>query len=479
MQFTEKDIQLLQERGIRSLEIERQLDLLYHGAQYPKLVKPARLNDGIIPLTKDHYDFYQGIFKKEASHFSMVRFVPASGAASRMFAHLTEFMHENKESESILLFFENIEKFPFYEILPQEIRKDKRNLVNYLLGEKGLRFNQLPKGLIPFHKFGTDVLTAFESHLSESLNYLDSDSKGIKNHFTVSAEAVQDFRMVLNNWRKSRAIDETYVEVDFSFQEKLTDTVSINEKGEILREESGEIIFRPGGHGSLLKNLQSLNEDIIFIRNIDNVVSPAANENYISVHRMMAGMLIHYLKFIHSLQQKMESNILPDEEEWKILATDFHYTGKKETNLLYDFVFRPIRICGMVKNEGEPGGGPFWVEEKNGSNSLQIIEGSQVNPNDHHQAKIFQSGTHFNPVDICCSIRNYKGEKFDLNRFRNEEYSFLATKKYLGKEITILEHPGLWNGSMHHWLTLFVEIPITVFNPVKTVNDLLRENHQK
>lgn len=479
MQFTERDIQQLQQKGIRSLEIERQLDLLYHGSQYPKLVKPARLDEGIIPFTKETNDFYQTIFKNSASQFSIVRFIPASGAASRMFAHLIDYIHENKESEFTAAFFTNVEKFPFYDLLPAEVKKDTRKLAIYLLDEKGLRFQHLPKGLIPFHKNGKEVITAFESHLTESSKYLESEPAKIKNHFTVSEEAVQDFRMVLNNWRKNQNISDTYPEVDFSFQEKLTDTVSINEKGEIVREENGEIIFRPGGHGSLLKNLQSLNEDIIFIRNIDNVLAPSANENYVSIHQRMAGMLVHNLEFVYSLQRKLVSNNLPDDQEWERLVHDFHYTGKREINLLHDFVFRPLRICGMVKNEGEPGGGPFWVEEKNGSVSLQIIEGSQVNPNDHHQGEIFRSGTHFNPVDICCCIKNYKGEKFDLNRFRNEEYSFLATKKYQGKNITILEHPGLWNGSMHHWLTLFVEIPIDVFNPVKTVNDLLRENHQK
>jgi hypothetical protein len=188
----------------------------------------------------------------------------------------------------------------------------------------------------------------------------------------------------------------------------------------------------------------------------------------------MGGMLIHYMKIIFSIQKKVDKNEMPDDSELEFLEKKFFYIGKREVNSIHDFVFRPLRICGMVQNQGEPGGGPFWVEEKNGQTTLQIIESSQVNPNDHHQGEIFRSGTHFNPVDICCNNKNYKGEKYDLMRFRNEEFSFLATKIQNGKNITVLEHPGLWNGSMHHWLTIFVEIPISVFNPVNTLNDLLR-----
>lgn len=476
MQFTEKDISFLQNRGVRSLEIERQLDLLYNGSQYPKMLKCAKINDGILQLTDAEKNEFRQLFLKENANLRITRFIPASGAASRMFAHLIGVLSENKNSKLIDEFFERLNEFSFSSLVPDTVKREKPVLLKYILGEEGLKFNLLPKALIPFHKNENEIISAFESHLLESLKY--SDSKNIiENHFTIAESFQTDFEKILKKNKESNSIQK--YSVDFSYQEKQTDTVSIDENGDIIRDGEGNIAFRPGGHGALLKNLQLVNGDIIFIRNIDNVVSPMGNEEYIYVHQFMGGMLLHYMKILFAIQQKVDSNEMPDESEFEVLVQKFFYTGKKEVNSIHDFVFRPFRICGMVENQGEPGGGPFWIEEKNGQLSLQIIESSQVNLSDHHQGEIFKSGTHFNPVDICCSIKNYRGEKYDLTRFRNEEFSFLATKKQNGKEITVLEHPGLWNGSMHHWLTIFIEIPISVFNPVKTVNDLLRPAHLK
>lgn len=478
MQFTEKDISFLQERGIRSLEIERQLDLLCNGFQFPKIVKPASKEDGIFILTDSEKKDYCQLFLNENDQYKITRFIPASGAASRMFAHLIEVLNENKNSALIDEFFEQFNEFAFAKLISETIKKEKQVLLKYVLSEDGLKFNSLPKALIPFHKNENEIITAFESHLFESIKY-SGKNVFIENHFTISENLQSDFEKIFKE--RLRLNSEMFNEnsVSFSYQEKQTDTVSIDEKSEIIRDGEGNIAFRPGGHGALLKNLQNINGDIIFIRNIDNVVSPSNHDEYVFVHQFMGGMLIQYLKILFSVQEKVEHNQMPDESEWIFLKEKFFYKGKQEVNSIHDFVFRPLRICGMVKNQGEPGGGPFWVEEKNGQLSLQIIESSQVNASDHHQGEIFKSGTHFNPVDICCSIKNYKGEKYDLVRFRNEEFSFLASKKQNGKNITVLEHPGLWNGSMHHWLTVFIEIPISVFNPVKTVNDLLREAHRK
>jgi hypothetical protein len=478
MQFTEKDISFLQDRGIRSLEVERQLDLLYNGSIFPRLKKCARANDGIFILSDAEKNKYFQLFLAENSNYKITRFIPASGVASRMFAHLLDVLIENKNSKLIDEFFERLNDFSFAQLIPDTIRKEKQVLLKYILGDEGLKFNRLPKALIPFHKNENEFFTAFESHLLESCKYLNSNNQ-IENHFTISENFQLKFEEILkkDNRINSKKILETSVE--FSYQEKQTDTVSIHENREIVRDGEGNIAFRKGGHGALLKNLQSINGDIIFIRNIDNVISPANNDEYVYVHQYMGGMLIHFLNILFSIQRKVDDNKIPDEAELKFLQEKFFYKGKLEVNSLHDFVFRPLRICGMVKNEGEPGGGPFWVEDKTGQLSLQIIESSQVNPSDHHQGEIFKSGTHFNPVDICCSIKNCRGEKYDLMRFRNEEFSFLANKNSNGKNITVLEHPGLWNGSMHHWLTIFIEIPISVFNPVKTVNDLLRPAHLK
>ncbi len=478
MQFTEKDISFLQQLGIRSLEIERQLDLLYNGSQFPKMVKIASVGDGILELNESEKKEFLELFLKENDQYQITRFIPASGAASRMFAHLMTVLTENKNSELIDEFFDRLDEFSFTALIPETVKKEKPVLLKYILGEVGLKFNQLPKALIPFHKNGVEIITAFESHLLESMKYTDSDNKLI-NHFTIGENLQSEFEKILKKGMTSDSPMIHEYSVEFSAQEKQTDTVSIDENREIVRDGEGNIAFRPGGHGALLKNLQSVSGDIIFIRNIDNVISPNGNEEYIRIHQTMGGMLIHYMKIIYSIQQKVDWNEMPNEDELEFLEKKFFYKGKQEVNSIHDFVFRPFRICGMVKNQGEPGGGPFWVEEKNGQSSLQIIESSQVNPNDHHQGEIFRSGTHFNPVDICCSIKNYKGEKYDLMRFRNDEFSFLANKTQNGKNIIVLEHPGLWNGSMHHWLTIFVEIPISVFNPVKTVNDLLRDAHRK
>jgi hypothetical protein len=478
MQFTEKDISFLQDRGIRSLEIERQLDLLYNGSIFPRLKKCAQVNDGIFILSDAEKNKYCQLFLAENSNYKITRFIPASGAASRMFAHLLEVLNENKNSKLIDEFFERLNDFSFAQLIPDTIRKEKQVLLKYILGDEGLKFNRLPKALIPFHKNENDFFTAFESHLLESFKYSNSNIQ-IENHFTIAENFQSKFEEILKNDTRTNAKKILEASVEFSYQEKQTDTVSIDENREIVRDGEGNIAFRPGGHGSLLKNLQTINGDIIFIRNIDNVISPFNNDEYVYVHQYMGGMLIHFLKILYSIQSKLDDNKMPDEAELKFLEEKFFYKGKLEVNSLHDFVFRPLRICGMVKNEGEPGGGPFWVEDKNGQLSLQIIESSQVNPSDHHQGEIFKSGTHFNPVDICCSIKNCRGEKYDLMRFRNEEFSFLANKNNNGKNITVLEHPGLWNGSMHHWLTVFIEIPISVFNPVKTVNDLLRPAHLK
>lgn len=478
MQFTEKDISFLQDRGIRSLEVERQLDLLYNGSVFPRLKKCAQTDDGIFILSDAEKNKYCQLFLAENNNYKITRFIPASGLASRMFAHLLEVLNENKNSKLIDDFFERLNDFSFAQLIPDTIRREKQVLLKYILGDEGLKFNRLPKALIPFHKNENEFFTAFESHLLESCKYLNSNIP-IENHFTIDENFQLKFEEILKKHTQinSKKIHETTVK--FSYQEKQTDTVSIDENREIVRDGEGNIAFRKGGHGALLKNLQSINSDIIFIRNIDNVISPANNDEYVYVHQYMGGMLIHFLNILYSIQSKVDENKMPDEAELKFLEKKFFYKGKLEVNSIHDFVFRPLRICGMVKNEGEPGGGPFWVEDNTGQLSLQIIESSQVNPSDHHQGEIFKLGTHFNPVDICCSIKNGKGEKYDLMRFRNEEFSFLAHKNNNGKNITVLEHPGLWNGSMHHWLTIFIEIPISVFNPVKTVNDLLRSAHLK
>jgi len=359
-----------------------------------------------------------------------------------------------------------------------------------MLFKPGLELGNFPKGLVPFHKYKEYTATAFEEHLYEAGNYAKKNNKA-KLHFTVSKEHLDKFKKEYDEIR-TRVEEQTGAtfQIGFSFQEPKTDTIAVDTSNEIFRSTDEEMFFRPGGHGALIENLNNLDADLVFIKNIDNLVTKS-NRDEVALHKkILAGKLLkvqqecfYYLEVIDSgdfseinIQQIVD---FAEDHLFVSFSKGFEKLSEDEKAAkLKQILNRPLRVCGMVKNEGEPGGGPFLVEFENGDASLQIIEGAQIDAKDPQQKEIAQNATHFNPVDLVCGLKDYNGEKFDLNEFVDPEMSFISSKTKDGKTLKALELPGLWNGAMAKWNTVFVEVPVSTFNPVKTVADLLKPTHQ-
>lgn len=510
--FTQVQNKQLSDRGITAEQAFAQLEIFRKGINPVKLNKPCTPDDGIEVYDETEIERYISLFQKEKSHFSMVKFVPASGAASRMFKALFEaysdLLEQPSNSNNLLSnspeiagFFKSLKDYPFYDDLNSICKAHKSDLetllksgkfadiLNFLLSDNGLSYGSLPKGLLKFHKYRDETRTAFEEHFSEASQFLADRNNNIKIHFTVSPEHLKLFKE-LSNKLINKYLEKYYVKflIEFSVQKPSTDTLAVNMNNEPFIQQGGLLHFRPGGHGALLENMQDLIENFIFISNIDNV-SPDHNKGLrIRYKELLAGILIERVKKIHSFLSTIEHDYT---ENLRNEITDF--TGKYISSSISKvlaglndsdfkkYVFlqlnKPIRICGMVKNVGEPGGGPFWITDSEGNISKQIIESSQVNLNNAYQSEIFKKATHFNPVDLVCYIFDYKGRKFRLEDFRDPGMAFIAIKSQGGSSLKALELPGLWNGSMAGWLTFFVDVPVETFSPVKTVFDLLRKEH--
>lgn len=510
--LNEKDIKQIEDKGIsRELFLE-QINRFKNGFPQLQLDRPATGGDGIMVPTDDETGHKVRLFDSSANDYVMQKFVPASGAATRMFkdvfvwrdllkagVDLEELLKDNREAEK---FFKNIKKQAFWDDLKVIMDKDDLDcdhlldsmnflpILDYLLFDSGLEYASLPKALLAFHRYDGQSRTAMEEHLVEGAFYSSDRNDLVRIHFTLSPEHTGIFEQLLARVRER--YENRYsvkYEINWSVQKSSTDTVAVDMDNLPFRERDGSLLFRPGGHGALLRNLQELQADIIFIKNIDNVVPDHMKQETIKWKKVLGGLLIERIEATHSWLHKMENDTLTDVEYKEALtfASDQlnidvnGYPGDAAigSSLLYDAFNRPIRVCGMVKNEGEPGGGPFWVKDKEGKRSLQIVEMSQINMNDPHQNDIVKRATHFNPVDLVCSIKNHKGETFDLQKFIDPETGFISHKSKDGKDLKALELPGLWNGAMAGWNTLFVEVPLTTFNPVKTINDLLRPEHQQ
>ena len=508
--FTEIDKVHIEKRGNRYNDVVHQVENFKKGFPFLKVEEAATIGKGIIQLNADslhkYVDFYRG---KVANGLKVIKFVPASGAASRMFKALFEALAECQKGatpESLYLknpfiarFARNIKKFAFYPDLADSISKAGKeenlsNLLEFLLSESGLNYGNLPKGLLKFHKYTDGERTPFEEHIVEGVDYSIDQNRQVRIHFTVSPEHRESFEILLNK------IAATYEEkfnvkllVDFSTQKPSTDTIAVDLRNEPFRNNDGSLLFRPAGHGALLENLNDLDADLVFIKNIDNVVPDHLKEPTLLYKKAFAGLLMAIQEKIFGYQQALnerhysalDSAFLAEaanflEFELNTIPERNHYYTEKEDlfNYLKEKYNRPFRICGMVKNEGEPGGGPFWAKNPDGTISLQVVESSQIDLNDPQQAAIAHHATHFNPVDLICSLKNYKGEKYNLPDFTDPSTGFISVKSKDGRDLKAQELPGLWNGSMSNWNTLFVEVPIETFNPVKTVNDLLRDQHQ-
>ncbi|OFX88809.1 MAG: NAD metabolism ATPase/kinase [Bacteroidetes bacterium GWF2_33_16] len=510
MHIDHKDLLQLKSKGIAPQEFERQIENFKKGFPYVKVQKPAKIGDGILKLTEKDIDYYKKLFDDFSAE--VLKFVPASGAATRMFSFLFDFLEKGEdhyssinqiEQPEVKIFFENIKKFAFYNDLESFIKSRNQSLeelieechfkaiIHFLLLKDGLNYSEKPKGIISFHKTEEEIRTSFEEHLVEGALYAKSSKDKVRIHFTILPEHIDLFNEHANKVKSKyeKKYNVTF-EITFSQQKSSTDMVAVNENNELFRNDDGSLLFRPGGHGALIENLNDLKDDIIFIKNIDNIVPDNLKNDTINYKKALAGVLIKYKMRIHNyLFQIDEGNLNTSDikeianfikNELCFIPSDDieEYTIDLQKNYLKHILNRPIRVCGMVKNEGEPGGGPFWVKHKDSHIDLQIIESSQLDPNDSKQQQISKTATHFNPVDLVISAINYKDVKFDLLKYRDHETGFISKKTKDGKILKAQELPGLWNGAMAHWNTIFVEVPISTFNPVKTINDLLRPEHQ-
>lgn len=513
--YTKEDVKDFKKRNIQKEQIDRQLENFQNGFDYVSLIEPATVGNGIKVLPPEEENYLIDLYEQASQNADVIKMVPASGSATRMFKTLFSFMEnyqgstqeflefvQDKSTDSMHEFFLQLRDFPFYVHLKNIMWADHKDIdkmlekrmfveiLEYLLTSKGLNYGNTPKGLIDFHVYRDFVRTPFDEHLVEAALYCKR-GKEAHLHFTVSEEYMERFKDRLKKVTKvfEKMFDVKY-KVTFSVQRPATDTVSVDQKGELVRDENGKILFRPGGHGALIHNLNDLKADILFIKNIDNVSPDRNKADTVKYKKLLAGTLFEIQSKVFEQLDFLDKRGLTDEQLDEVEKFVEENTGyrkaagrtfkdrKERIKYLRNLLDRPIRVCGMVKNVGEPGGGPFWAKASDGSSRLMIVESAQIDLKDKEQKKIFDRSTHFNPVDIVCGTKNYKGKRFDLKDFIDHSQGFITEKSYRGKEIRVQELPGLWNGAMANWITVFVEVPLSTFTPVKTVFDLRRSEHR-
>ncbi|MFC2100564.1 DUF4301 family protein [Bacteroidota bacterium] len=513
--LSDKDLKQLQIKGISKQKIKEQLANFQIGFPFIKLLRPSTKGDGLSIFPDKEKTKYISLYKKLQDSKKIVKFVPASGAASRMFKNLfkiieiyngkesdVEIIFKDKSFDSFYYFINNIKSFAFYDELKERMKKDRlelneclkskdyKTILEFILMDHGLSYANLPKGLIKFHQYGNESRLAVEEHLVEGAKYCENNENNVYIHFTVSSEHKKVFSDNLDKLKSKyeKKYGVNYF-IEFSEQKPSTDTIAVDMENNIFRENDGSILFRPGGHGALIENLNEIDADIIYIKNIDNIVPDRLKDQTIHYKKLLGGYLLHLQLKIFDCLRKLERDNISDVElnKIKIFAKvdlmlcldrkfdEFSMADKK--TYLFKKLNRPIRVCGMVKNEGEPGGGPFWIENREKEVSLQIVEASQINATDPAQLNILKRATHFNPVDLVCGIKDYKGRTFNLLDYIDPSTGFISLKSKNGKKLKAQELPGLWNGAMASWITIFVDVPIITFNPVKSVNDLLRKEH--
>lgn len=504
--LSQQDLKQIAQKGITEEQINIQLEEFKTGFPFLKIEAAAGIGQGIIRLDDDARNVYVNdwnAYKKEGH--KIVKFVPASGAASRMFKDMFAFLDAPYDVPTTPFekqYFDNIEKFAFYDALNAKCvennGKDIKTLMsenNYkavvanMLKKEGLNYGQLPKGMLLFHQYAEGPRTPMEEHLVEGALYAASNGEA-NVHFTVSHEHIEFFenkvKEKVDGFAKKYDINYN---ISFSEQKPSTDTVAANPDNTLFRNEDGSMLFRPGGHGALIQNLNDIDADVIFIKNIDNVVPDRIKADTVEYKQVIAGVLIdlqkkafEYLNVLESgvyNHRKLEEIIRFVQQDLCCRKADIKDLEDAELVIyLRNKLNRPMRVCGVVKNVGEPGGGPFLTYNQDGTVSLQILESSQIDKSNKEYMKMFTEGTHFNPVDLVCAVKDYKGQPFDLPKYVDKTTGFISSKSKNGKELKALELPGLWNGAMSDWNTVFVEVPLSTFNPVKTVNDLLREQHQ-
>lgn len=476
--FNENQIQEIKAHGLTVAQVEAQIEAFKRGFPSLEVVKAASPDDGIRILSEVECDSAVKYYDSVAEQLKVVKFVPASGAATRMFKELFEFVNDNKRGKGIDTLLQSIDKFAFYEELKAtgvDFTDDKA-VVSAIIKE-GLNYGAKPKGLVTFHNYEEGARKAIEEHLMEGAQY--AASKGISHlHFTVSPEHKEAFKALLDE-RVSHYEAKFGIKYDITFSEQKpsTDTIAVNPDNTPFLTDDGKLLFRPAGHGALLSNLNDIDADIIFVKNIDNVTTDALRGDTIRYKKALAGILVAtQLQTLAHLKSLREGSAnIAEVAEFVEKHLSIKLPAEYDAALLESLLDRPIRVCGMVRNEGEPGGGPFWVKNDDGTESLQIAESSQISAED---MPLMKEATHFNPVDLVCGVRKLDGTKFDLMSYTDPKTGFISSKSSGGRELRAQELPGLWNGAMAKWITIFVDVPISTFSPVKVVQDLLRPQHQ-
>ena len=502
--FTPQDLRLFEKRNVTAETVHGQIERFKTGFPELQIADAARPGKGIKVLTPKEELHYLRQWK--TFNGTIEKFVPASGAASRMFKNLFAFVSNGKqapETEFETTFFDGIHQFAFYPSLNEAcqrlhacgvyelVRKSRyADIITALLGKDGLDYGALPKGLLKFHRGPSGKPhTPVEEHLEEGAQYAADLQRQVNLHFTVSPEHRREFERLLDqvvpHYEQVWGVN---YRITMSEQKPATDTIAVNTDDTPYRDQNGQLLFRPAGHGALIENLNEQEADVIFIKNIDNVVPAHLRNDTTHYKKIIAGYLTAVQQQVSSYLQELEHTCERSRLQVMLsyleneLCTRHEETAQMNDEELAAYLRkkfnRPLRVCGMVRNEGEPGGGPYLAQNPDGSFSPQILEAAQINENDSRAVSLMKSGTHFNPVDIVCYIKDYRGNKFDLKKFVDPNTGLISLKSVNGTEIKALELPGLWNGAMSDWITLFVEVPISTFNPVKTVNDLLRPQHQ-
>ena len=503
--WTAEDRKRIAGEGLTLEGVERQRTLFRKGIAPVRLERACQGGDGITVVPQEERAALVQAYEAACRSLQVIKFVPASGAASRMFGQWYRCLNQGKGAAEALGddFAADLRRYAFFPDLKEAVaagggdlesllaRREYRAILSYILSDAGLGYGAHPKALLKFHAYPEGNRTALEEHLVEAALYVRDGEKRARLHFTVSREhlaAVRERLARVVSAYKERL--DTCFAVGLSPQDSATNTLAVDPGYHPFRDDQGGLVFRPGGHGSLLANLNRLDADIIFLKNIDNVVPDRLKPETVFWKKLLAGVLLHAQREVFRSLRLLEADACTEndaetirlfcEREMNIvLPEDFRERSLAERRrFLRGRLNRPLRVCGMVKNEGEPGGGPFWVEGREGEGaSLQIIESFQVARNDPRQQAIWASATHFNPVDLVCGVRDWQGKKFDLTRFVDPDTASISCKTEKGRDLLALEWPGLWNGSMAFWNTIFVEVPLITFNPVKTVTDLIRPQH--
>jgi hypothetical protein len=519
LDFNREDHIQMQRLGISEDQVKAQIQILRRSPFFARLRRPCTLGDGVQKISSDELEHYMILHGEAAQEGRFTKFVPGSGAASRMFKLLFEIYDQNppptlkefreqaekgdQKAKDFLYFWDGIRNLAFFGDLESMVdgkglpvgrlleQNRWQEILKYLLTEQGLNYGSLPKGLLKFHRYPSGNRTALEEHFVEAIHTV-RDRKGIcRIHLTVSPEHKEAFRQCFEKIRSGYEQQfQCLLEVTFSVQKHSTNTIAVDLDNRPFREKDGRLLFRPGGHGALLSNLADIQGDLIYLKNIDNILPDRLRGPTIIWKKVLGGLLVEIQKSVTGyLRQMIQGSkeiglyetamdfarsrlLIPEPQAFR------QWTVEKKRDFLLNRLNRPMRVCGMVRNEGEPGGGPFWVEGKDGNLSLQIVESAEVDPQSPEQQAIWGSSTHFNPVDLVCAVKDFRGNPFPLKDYVNPEAVFISGKSKDGRVLKSLELPGLWNGAMAEWITLFVEVPIATFNPVKTINDLLKSEHQ-